>query len=828
MLAPQRPARCLADPVPRGFADLLEWGVAHGDDDLPGLEETAFTKSEVLDLPPVRSSTEPMDIDSWDDAPPKGPWLPERYEFMRELGLGGMGRVILVRDLWIHRDVAMKILRERAVQLQRQFLRESRVQAMLQHPNIVPVYHRGTLDDGRPWYTMQEVRGQRLSDVLSRFHLVPESRRADGVDGWTLHRLVSTLAIVSRAMAFAHSKGVVHRDLKPSNIMIGEFGETLILDWGVALLLTADPLDEDSGLTGAPRTPTGSRAGTRGYWPPEQANGDKQLQGPKSDVYSLGAVLFHMLQGYPARDETRPLPHQLHGPATLRDLIGEAMRQDPMERPTAEDFAAELDRWLDGTRRREEALAVLEDGRELARAARRGWARALEARQEAERLRLDLNSFASEEAKRPVWDLEDKARALEAEAAVLDVKWTEVVRSSLNLFPTLDAAHIELAEAYYTQLTRARARHDHAATQTFEALLRAHDRGRYAAWLEGRAAISLITDPGDAAVTLFRFVERHRRLVPVEVSRHRTPLVELDVEAGSYLLRIEAEGCHSVDYPVFVDRLDHWDGVPPNATEPRPVYLPRQGELRPGEAYVPAGWCTLGDGDAADGLEPYRAWVDGFAIARPPVSFREYLAFIEALWADGQPDRALSLAPAEALASAGGTRSLFVRGDAGFALVPGVVHAWSLDHPVVLVNHEGARACAEWLGGRLPTEEEWEKAARGVDGRRYPWGDGFDPCFANMQRSRPQPQILPPASFPDDRSPYGVADMAGNVLDWCGNLYRQRPDTDPKRGWYGVRGGSFVARADNCRAGTRLACPADGRLTNMGFRVARSIGPKRA
>ena len=155
-----------------------------------------------------------------------------RYEDRGAIGAGGMGEVRRVYDRVLGRTVAMKLLRWRALHradLQEMFVAESRVTASLQHPGIVPVHDRGVLPDGRIWYTMTEVRGETLSQLIARVH-EPEKEAA----GWTLRRLLGVFYQVCETMAYVHSRGVVHRDLKPDNIMVGAFNEVLIMDWGIA------------------------------------------------------------------------------------------------------------------------------------------------------------------------------------------------------------------------------------------------------------------------------------------------------------------------------------------------------------------------------------------------------------------------------------------------------------------------------------------------------------------------------------------------------------------------------------------------------------------
>jgi serine/threonine-protein kinase len=207
-----------------------------------------------------------------------------RYELVRELGRGGMGVVYECRDRELARSVAMKVLDDDS-------RAEARILAGLEHPGIVPVHDAGVLPDGRLYYTMKVVRGERLDRVA------PLSRT----------EALRLFARICEPVAFAHAHGVVHRDLKPENVMVGEFGAVLVMDWGVEQI-----------------------AGTPGYMAPEKE------RTARSDVYALGATLRAMLRG-----EKVPRP--------LEAVIARAMHDDPAQRyPTARELGDDVLRFLDG------------------------------------------------------------------------------------------------------------------------------------------------------------------------------------------------------------------------------------------------------------------------------------------------------------------------------------------------------------------------------------------------------------------------------------------------------------------------------------------------
>jgi len=200
-----------------------------------------------------------------------------QYTFVKELARGGMGTVYLAEDRKLNRHVAIKVLNapESTNDLRERMIREAQIIAGLEHPGIVPVHDVGTLPDGRIFYAMKFVRGSRLDEYVSRG--APQRDR------------LRKFQAVCDAVAFAHAHGVIHRDLKPQNIMIGSFGEVLVLDWGVA------KMRDDAHSPAAYQTMEGTVIGTRHYMSPEQARGEIDQLDERSDIYALGAVLYFLL-----------------------------------------------------------------------------------------------------------------------------------------------------------------------------------------------------------------------------------------------------------------------------------------------------------------------------------------------------------------------------------------------------------------------------------------------------------------------------------------------------------------------------------------------------
>ena len=218
----------------------------------------------------------------------------ERYELREEIGRGGMGVVYRAHDRELARDVAVKVLRAGAPagDLARRLHREARVLASLEHPGMVPVHDVGVLPDGAAFYVMRLVRGRRLDEWAAGSPSRTERLRA-------FERICETVA-------FAHAHGVIHRDLKPGNVMLGAFGEVLVMDWGVAKVLADAGVEAPVPGAAGEETAAGTVLGTVGYMAPEQAAGDARAIDARTDVYALGGVLHFLLAGSPPT--AGPLP----------------------------------------------------------------------------------------------------------------------------------------------------------------------------------------------------------------------------------------------------------------------------------------------------------------------------------------------------------------------------------------------------------------------------------------------------------------------------------------------------------------------------------------
>jgi formylglycine-generating enzyme required for sulfatase activity/tRNA A-37 threonylcarbamoyl transferase component Bud32 len=226
-----------------------------------------------------------------------------RFRILRPHARGGLGEVFVAQDTELNREVALKEIQDRHAdqpESRARFLLEAEVTGGLEHPGIVPVYGLGTYADGRPFYAMRFIRGHSLKDAIARFHQ-EKARLPAGERTLRLRQMLGRFVDVCQAVAYAHSRGVLHRDLKPGNVMLGKYGETLVVDWGLAKVLDRAEAEATEGMLirsgDSALTQAGKALGTPAYTSPEQAAGRLDQVGPRSDVYSLGGTLYCLLTG---------------------------------------------------------------------------------------------------------------------------------------------------------------------------------------------------------------------------------------------------------------------------------------------------------------------------------------------------------------------------------------------------------------------------------------------------------------------------------------------------------------------------------------------------
>ena len=801
------------------------------DDELP----TAPAKP--ADLEPVEAALK---------SPSYGSHVEERYQRLGEIGRGGMGRILQARDTEIGRDVAMKVLFRGAGAPEndlRRFWMEVQATGQLEHPSIIPIHDVGRLRSGDPFYVMKLLTGRTLAQIFEDLR----DNDAETVAEFTRTKLLTAFQQIAYAVAFAHARGVIHRDIKPANIMIGRYGEAMLFDWGLAKLWEAPaddasersdepPVRVDARISGA-NTIAGTITGTPQYMSPEATLGVPGSTTASSDVYGLGAVLYELLTleapfadlGFmptiiKVREGDVPPPRvrapQRQISIELEELCMAAMARDPAHRPTARALADDIGRILEGTRererRQEEARARVKEGRSKVDRWKhlKGELGAVKA--EASQLAKTVPPFAEVSAKSAIWALEDNAAALELDAINAFEQAETAFHKALGEVPDDREARSCLAALYYARFCDAEKARDPTGQRYFGSLVTRFDDGVWTKVLAGDGRLTVIAGDGPATVSMSRYVDVNRVLTPQdEVPLGAAPFGPSQVQLGSYLLTIRAPGFRDVRRPVRIGRMESVSVH---------VQMRTEAELGPDFELVPAGPCILGGDALAHGAPDRRVvHVGELAVARDPVTCGEYLVFLNSL-AESDAEAAERRVP-----RIGRDEGHYWHRDpdTGSYVLPPIEDGrmkWQPRYPVFGVSYEDALAYIEWRAAstgerlRLPHEDEWEKAARGVDGRFFPWGDHFDPTFCKMKTSRdaPYPQPEEVGAFATDRSPYGMRDMAGGVreLCWTSDAGERLPV---------MRGGCWHDTGLFCRVAFRHVTKPDFVNTGLGFRLVKEL-----
>jgi len=757
--------------------------------------------------------------------------LSGRYLLNAELGRGSVGVVYRAQDLILGRAVAIKCLRPELKKHERhrhRFLREASICAQLSHPNIVVAYDQGCIDlpDNKalPCLVMSLLEGRPLRSLL---HRSPQSR------------LLSWFARVCEGLAYAHDHGVIHRDLKPAHIFVGEYGQVVLTDWGLAKIKS----EQAPILRSRDVTRIGDVLGTPAYMAPEQAEGRLERIDHRTDIYALGAILYEILTGTRPYEGSRAIEviravrrGELESPSQrashreispeLEALCLQAMARDPKERfQSALDLAVNIEEYqaqpslsLIPAERRDTikqllppknnpsvgagATEALTDGRADAAAFERLLEQAELLENESAREEALLPYEASPEERRPAW--RKRASALERREqaawhlsqAVIDLRRAE------EEYP--EQARDALAHLHLAASRDARGRGDLISALFHRARAEHFDTGALTPELGNRATLSIYTQPKGVIAELSKLDCHVPVWSPGALLRlGSTPLSERTVSATRLILRLIAP-----DGLVFRLPLN----LQPGESRLLELSLPHSNHVPPGFLFIPGGRFLFGADSLAPGAASARAWdLNSFCIARQPVCWESYFEFLEdliAVGADARPHL-----PRSREGPLVYIRSNRVHWRSGQQVAPG--------SPICSVSHTDAMRYAEWLGRRLgmhlrlPSEVEWSYAGGCADGRCFPWGDRFVPGLADARR-RGATGPAPLSQFPGDESPFGMRSVAGSVREWTST-------PADVGGRYILRGGSWRAWPDRCRLGARVTGATDLTHRAVGIRLAADI-----
>ena len=744
-----------------------------------------------------------------------------KYELLEELGRGGFATVYKARDPSLDRPIALKVLRggykDRADVVKR-FLDEARRAAGLRHGGIVRIFEVGDVK-GQPYIAMEYLPGGALSARLTG-------------DPLPFDAALAILEQVADALDYAHKRDLVHRDVKPANILFDDEGRAVLVDFGLVKSLV------ESGLT-----IEGASLGTPHYMAPEQAQPNAPVDA-RTDVYALGVVAYEMFAGQvPFKADTPLAVLNAHlqamppDPRTINARLDEAvsaavlkaLAKSPADRyPSAGAFGRSMRAARQSAQHAEQTQSTLADlyarAQEAVKAGR--WDTVVNLCVEMRNLDPDYRdvgallthaaSRLAEEEKvrqqeRELGERYDKAiESLEAGNYAEAVKALEHIAGQAAGFREVQTRLVEArdelrrAQSYEEAVAHIQAERWADACRALVDVLR--ERPGYH---DGEAVNHLLHAVGGLLAqldTVRKAFDRQQR----DLSQSRETLSRYDALAGA----IEAK-----DWARAAALSEELAALAPELKQPV-AWLERaqralEGVRAPGQdrmvwerdgkemVRVPAGEFLYGDDKRTIAVDEF--WID-----KTPITNEEFMRFVEAtaykttaeqegtgrVW-DGK--------------KWGDLKGANWRHPGG----PKTGIQGIMDHPVVQVSWNDAVAYAEWAGKRLPTEEEWEKAARGTNGGTYPWGD--DKPTAELCNFNNNVHGTTPIGkySPQGDSPCGCVDMSGNVWEWTASDYDQNRKV--------LRGGSWRHNEGYVRAASRADGAPDGRYANVGFRCVAAV-----
>lgn len=765
----------------------------------------------------------------------------EKYVVEREIGEGGMGRVFLALDRDLRRQVAIKVLKKHLAgdrDYLARFIEEAQITGQLEHPGIPPVHELAINHEREIFFTLKLLRGRTLKEILRDLHI----GRRDIRRRYSRTRLLQHFLSVCNAVHFAHEKGVIHRDIKPENIMVGDFGEVQLMDWGIAKVVSQERRDDavedpvetvrtDQHMV----TSHGQVSGTLLYISPEQAQGRSSFVDRRSDVYSLGATLYEVLTLLPPKtgtsmadllEESRlglVIPPSVRAPKQeippeLEEICMKALEYHPDDRySTALELAEAIQVYLDGSleeeRRRVESEHLLREAHKVLQSYDREKGLLQKLARESAELVASAGNFPALETKERILQLKSEMESKDISVAQKYTQAQTLLSAALSAEPENGAARRALGELYLERFLRAE-RDGNATDMIFyEGLIAQVNDGTFDRILQGNGSLSVTSSPGNATFVLFRYEEHEGRLEPqAEIARGVDRLEIADIPMGSYLLIIEKDGFVTTRYPVMVGRNQKIQDI---------VKLYPEIAIPSGFVYVPRGaFIMYGDPNVASTAKNRaRRDIAGFAVGQYPVTCGEYVEFLNDLHAE-DPQLAQARCPRES-ENAG---YLWEVENGAYRLPKSGRYPWSDSLPVMGVSFDDALAYCRHRSERdgrtyeLPNEADWEKAAKGVDGRYFSWGNAFDNEFANNLYCRESGEgVVQVEAYPEDCSPYGVRGMVGNVSDWC------YLDGDERPGMVAVRGGNWALTEYGCRLAVRRSTHDKYVSDRFGFRLKLSL-----
>ncbi len=803
----------------------------------------------------------------------------KRFSQIHTIGLGGIGTVMSAYEEHLDRDLAIKMLRpafRNSLNSINRFIQEARATAHIAHPNIVPVYELGVFEDTGPFFTMKRVEGVTLQHVLKRLN----ENSPKYIKKYTLRSLLNIFISICNGVAYAHSRNIIHRDLKPANIMLGDYGEVMVMDWG--LVKRADHADENLQENPAPisvdesdviKTLDGEVTGTPAFMAPEQARGDNLAVDIQSDIYCLGAILYVILtrqrSPFPRGLKTREIlalnasgiitPPRKRMPKLkiskeLNAITMKAMSHDKkMRYATVLDFISDIRSYLDNypvtaypvplyikffkaCRRRPlipstvaaaiialiisfgfqfyernerfnyyitQANENINSGDLMYAKIKTVIKRLAELRQNGEKIDvLKLNALNKQRNQFGAF-LDNYYKVAEGYLSKMDT--TGVRANEVNS----KLGHIMKNRIYYSLMNR-----DFQSAKKLIGLMRLNKRAEsYQRVRENETLyrkmnlvfynegiININTTPAVHKVEITE-LSRSENLTdntattdsPQIKQLGPAPIKNLTIAAGEYIITLHSKNRPVIKYPLLIEAGDIIN---------QQIYIPEK--IPDGMVYIPAGNYYVG-AIRSTLQNMTKKYLPGFFIKKSEVTFGEYLKFWVTLSNPDEKQRFRSM-----LLLNKNSRRLAPAWDNMAKLYPRL----KADYPVCGISYDAAVAYCRWLTIKrqrpclLPSAEQWEKAARGVDGRKYVWGEDVkvkDILIPENQLAvKKYPFGAPAAKFPLDISVYGICDLAGNVREYTSSLNHGSKSMFVVKGGSSRIGGSSIDCSFNGFAG-RLA-----------------------
>ena len=809
---------------------------------------------------------------------------------MSPIGMGGIGAVFSAHDPVLRREIAIKILRpayRNQLDYVSSFIREARITAQIDHPNVIPVHKLGVFDDAGAYFIMKRVRGITLAQILRKLR----EGSADAVKTYTRQRLLEIFVSICNGVAFAHSKGIIHRDLKPANIMVGDYGEVFIVDWGLALYRAQDDTSHANGKISLGHLPEEKKpegkntrvSGTPAFMAPEQILNKADELDSQIDVYALGTILYSILTWEPSPFE---------GASTVTELMQNVASHKflrPRRRAPKRKIPYELEAitlkamHADKARRYESVIALLSDVRNyqakypvsaysplphyrLYKLIRRRplvpvtllaalltlgiWNLTLKFQNyiEAQSLMVLVNDLIEEceKSRNQAFVSRNKLNEIFASTGNTEIHGSNIrlksryLRSSneftvscnnswdllnrllnLNVDRKLVAKHIarllnnqvQFANTVGNQpLLKQAFERINSLPQELKNELFQHipALARQLKMFEnntGELKIN-ISNPGiklSAVKTdAVQISENNLNSDPENtfIKIKPAPAVNL-LKSGQYMITAHLPDNREIRFPISIerDRVEVLDFDPPAVIPENMVYIPEGNFIF---------------GERAFDDQFARKRLLAFLIGKYEVTLGEYLRFWKSLKDPALKEQYKARIDGDIKK---GRKLLDLWDDKGKLAAP-----YKENMPVIGVTPEAVNAYMEYMSSRtklhyrLPTALEWEKAARGVDGREYVWGNDYKynrACVSGRNKDEMKSHPVSSGSYPEDRSVYGVMDMTGNVRELVTNPGSWQ--------YYTAKGSSFRYSQRFARTASQAYA---SNLSDVGFRCAVELPAK--